>query len=228
MLLEGAGYRVLTSTGGAAGLDLLQSSNVHAVILDYLMPGMDGAEVARTVRQKWPELPIVLLSGYPDEVPEDVLRMVNAFVTKGGTPQQLLMVLEGALSRRDLRKVTILNVDDSDEHRYAVTRVLRNAGFNVVEAKTGREALDMMSPCPSLVILDVNLPDMLGFEVARHIKANVVTRAIPIIHLSATYPEDLGAPESAEAGAARFLEHPDDLLELVEAVREELRRAGTI
>lgn len=228
-MLEAEGYRVLTSQSGQDGLSLLASTQIDAVVLDYRMPGMDGAEVARLIRERWPDRPIVMLSGYPDDVPESALGMVSAFLTKGGAPEQLFLVLESALKGHDLARVTILNVDDTNEHRYAVSRLLRKAGFTVIEAKTGREALEKASGFrPSLIILDVNLPDMLGFDVARRLRSGAQTRQIPIIHLSATYPADAGKPESYASGGDRFLEHPSDLLELVEAVRQELRRSGQI
>ncbi len=226
MMFESKGYRVLTADSGQAGLETLASANIDAVILDYKMPGMDGAEAARNMRRRWPDVPIVMLSGYPDEVPEDAVKLVNAFVTKGGSPDQLFLVIEDALGDREAGRITILNVDDNDVHRYAITHVLRKAGFSVVEARTGREALAMASSLPSLVVLDINLPDMLGFEVCRQLKADPVTRDIPVVHASATYPAAEAIPESLESGAGKFVQHPGDLLELVEVVREELRRTG--
>lgn len=229
IMLEAEGYQVLTAQSGKQGLSLLSDSHIDAVVLDYRMPGMDGAEVARVMRERWPCVPIVMLSGYPEDVPEESLRLVNAFLIKGLSPEQLFIVLEGTLKGHEFGRITILNVDDTDEHRYAVTRLLRRAGFNVIEARTGCEALEKASAFnPSLIILDVNLPDMLGFDVARRLRTSTRTRQIPIIHLSATYPIESGRPESLESGADRFLEHPNDLLELVEAVRQELRRAGRL
>jgi CheY-like chemotaxis protein len=226
MMLEAVGYEALTAASGQEGLELLKSSGVSAVILDYQMPSMNGAEVARTIRQQWPELPIVMLSGFPDEIPDDALKLVNAFVVKGGAPEQLLVVVEDTLAGRNFGRVTILNVDDNEQSRYAISRVLRKAGFNVLEARSGREALEVASAKPSLIILDINLPDMLGFDVCRQLKADPETRDIPVIHMSATYPSNNADSESMESGAGRFLEHPNDLLEVVEVVRDELRRAG--
>jgi CheY-like chemotaxis protein len=228
MMLESRGYQVLPANSGAEGLQVLASSRVDAVILDYLMPTMNGAEVARSIRQRWPDLPVVMLSGYPEDVPEDALHLVNAFVTKGGAPEQLLMIIEGALGGRDFGRITILNVDDNEEHRYAISRVLRKAGFTVMEARTGREALAMASIRPNLIILDINLPDMMGFDVCRELKSDPTTRDIPVIHMSATYPARDAGEESRESGAGVFIEHPRDLLEVVEVVQSELRRAGRI
>jgi two-component system, NtrC family, sensor kinase len=77
---------------------------------------------------------------------------------------------------------------------------------------------------PSLVILDINLPDMLRFDVCRRLKSNSLTRDIPVIHMSATYPSRAAGKESVNSGAVRFVEHPRDLLEIVEVVQQELRR----
>lgn len=228
MMLEAQGYDVLTATGGQEGLRTLTSAPVSAVILDYQMPTMNGAEVARSIRQQWPDLPIVMLSGFPDEVPDDALKLVNAFVVKGGAPEQLLVVVEDTLAGRSFGRVTILNVDDNEQSRYAISRVLRKAGFNVLEARSGREALEVASAKPSLIILDINLPDMLGFDVCRHLKSDPDTRDIPVIHMSATYPSSSVDNESMESGAGRFIQHPEDLLEVVEVVRDELRRAGRL
>lgn len=81
---------------------------------------------------------------------------------------------------------TILHVDDTDAQRYAISRVLRHAGFEVLEARTGAQALEFVERLPDLVVLDVNLPDISGFAVCRQIKANEATSRIPVLHLSAT------------------------------------------
>ena len=85
------------------------------------------------------------------------------------------------------QKVTILNVDDDEAGRYAVTRILRQADFDVREASNGREALQLAEEQPDLIILDVNLPDISGFEVCRMIKSKPSTAHIPVLHLSASY-----------------------------------------
>ena len=71
----------------------------------------------------------------------------------------------------DKPPITILVVDDTEASRYAVSRILRQAQFAVREAATGEEALRLAAEKPDLVILDVNLPDMSGYEVCRRIKA---------------------------------------------------------
>src|SRR5947209_8711715 len=83
-------------------------------------------------------------------------------------------------------KKTILHVDDNDANRYAVSRSLTKAGFDVTEATSGAQALEMVDKNPDLVILDIRLPDINGFEVCRRIKTNPQTKRIPVLHLSAS------------------------------------------
>jgi CheY-like chemotaxis protein len=86
ILLERAGYRVLTALDGAAGLDIFANEPVEAVILDYSMPGMHGGEVASRMRQVKPEVPILLLSAYIG-LPAEVTSLVDLYMTKGeGAP----------------------------------------------------------------------------------------------------------------------------------------------
>src|ERR1700744_343473 len=82
---------------------------------------------------------------------------------------------------------TILVVDDSEDNRFAVIRHLQKAGFRVLEAESGATTLTLVNENPDLVILDVDLPDMSGFEVCNHIKSTPTTALIPVLHLSATF-----------------------------------------
>ena len=85
---------------------------------------------------------------------------------------------------------TVLVVDDDEAKRYILTTWLRRAGHTVIEAATGREALDTVGAV-ELVLLDVNPPDMTGYEVCRQIKGNPRTAAVPVVQVSATVMGEL-------------------------------------
>lgn len=86
ILLERAGYRVLTAKDGATGLTLFSTEPIEVVILDYSMPGMHGGEVASRMRQIKPTVPILLLSAYIG-LPPEVISLVDLYMTKGeGAP----------------------------------------------------------------------------------------------------------------------------------------------
>ena len=106
-------------------------------------------------------------------------------------------------------RVTILNVDDTEAMRYQKTRVLRAAGYEVVEAGTGARALQMVRELlPDLVLMDVKLPDMSGIEVCRQIKTDPASRLIPVIQVSATFITEKDQQEGLLGGADIYLTEP--------------------
>ena len=120
--------------------------------------------------------------------------------------------------------ITILHVDDNEANRYAVNRMLRRVGFNVIEAATGEAALELVTQVrPDLIILDVRLPDLNGFEVCRRIKANPTTAFIPVLHLSASFIESRDKAQGLDSGADGYLAQPVEPIELIATVRALLR-----
>ena len=123
---------------------------------------------------------------------------------------------------------TILNVDDTISSRYTKSRMLRQAGFAVIEAGSGSEALRLVrEQMPQLVLLDVNLPDVSGIEVARRIKTDPATRSIPVVQISATYVTEHDQVVGLEGGAEIYLTEPLQPQELATVVRVLLRLHST-
>ena len=118
---------------------------------------------------------------------------------------------------------TVLYVDDDEFSRRAVHLILGGAGFRVKEAATGRDALRLAGEKPDLVLLDVNLPDISGFEVCRQIKGHAATQAIPVLHLSARYVTTEDRTHGLEGGADGYLTKPVEAKELIAHVRAMLR-----
>lgn len=123
---------------------------------------------------------------------------------------------------------TVLNVDDNEPGLYAKTRILRRAGFAVLEASDGTTALDLVaSESPDLVLLDVQLPDISGLEVCRRIKNNPATRRTPVLHISATHTTEADQQVGMESGADIYLVEPLAPEELITTVRTLLRLRQT-
>ena len=121
----------------------------------------------------------------------------------------------------------VLNVDDSDERLRYRSTVLEESDFAVVEARTGTEALRLARERhPALVLLDVHLPDLDGFEVCRRLKADPLTESIPVLHVSAEYPDDAHEVEGLRGGADSYLREPVSPDVLVEVIRALLRRVS--
>jgi CheY-like chemotaxis protein len=96
ILLERAGYRVLTASDGVSGLAIFSVEPVEAVVLDYSMPGMHGGEIAIRMRQTKPQVPILLLSAYMG-LPVEVTTLVDLYMTKGEGALVLLEKLSSLL-----------------------------------------------------------------------------------------------------------------------------------
>src|SRR5205085_2054652 len=116
-----------------------------------------------------------------------------------------------------------LHVDDDEANRYAVTRSLLKAGYEVAEAATGSDALREVDDLPDLVILDVRLPDIDGYEVCRRIKGNPATSQIPVLHLSASFITSSDKAHGLNGGADAYLVRPVEPVELLATVNALLR-----
>ena len=117
----------------------------------------------------------------------------------------------------------ILLVSHDSPERNATARILRQAGYEVLEAATGQEALRLVEDGPELVLLDVNLPDINGFEVRRRIKANPQAAAIPVVYLFASYGTDADRIATLDEGAEACLTQPVHALDLLATVKLCLR-----
>lgn len=119
----------------------------------------------------------------------------------------LMCWLEWRDGRKEAARPVVLVVDDHDATRYASGRALRD-DFEVIEVATATAALDEISKKPDLVLLDLQLPDLDGFEVCRRIKTNPATAWIRVVPFTAVYTSDGDRRRAIDAGADGFLIKP--------------------
>jgi DNA-binding response OmpR family regulator len=118
----------------------------------------------------------------------------------------------------------VLVVDDNPATLYATSRILRNAGFDVTTAETGTTAVQVATTeLVDLIVLDINLPDLDGFEVLRRVRANPGSSTVRVVYLSASFVDDVHRVEGYEAGADAFLTHPVEPMVLVATIKALLR-----
>jgi signal transduction histidine kinase len=117
----------------------------------------------------------------------------------------------------------VLSVDDDAGSLYARNRILRNAGYDVIDAANGRQALALLARKPDVVILDVGLPDIDGFQVCRAIKANPETSSISVLQVSASFVKGSDRTRALEGGADNFIVEPVEPEVLVATVNSLLR-----
>jgi len=123
----------------------------------------------------------------------------------------------------------VLNVNDHVANLYMVSKMLKNAGFRIAEARTGADALAKAASAarPEVIVLDVHLPDLSGFEVCRRLKSDPQTRDIKIVHTSAAFVSAANKTQGMEAGADGYLTQPFEPQELIATVRALARLHAT-
>lgn len=129
-----------------------------------------------------------------------------------------------------LARKRILIIDDQEPIRYVLRHSLSRAGFDIEEAVNGSDGLAMALSEPDLIICDVNLPDMLGYDVCRRLKSNPVTLSIPILQISASFVSDESKVQALDGGADSYLTQPVEPMVLIAQVNSllRLRRAESI
>lgn len=117
------------------------------------------------------------------------------------------------------RPPRVLFCEDDVGKRYVISRQLRAANFEIVEATTGTEALARLTPEFDIAILDMKLPDMYGWDICRKIKENPQTASVMVLELSGTLATAHDRARGLELGADAYLIHPVELVELIATLR---------
>src|SRR5208283_3673339 len=117
------------------------------------------------------------------------------------------------------KRPRILIVDDREQNRYVLCRILERAGYHCESATSGKETLERVQSLPDIVILDVHLPDLSGYDVCRKIKNNPQTAQVPVLQISASFVANEDKAKALEVGADGYLTHPIDPVVLVATIR---------
>ncbi|MFZ5447639.1 MAG: response regulator [Thermodesulfobacteriota bacterium] len=186
------GYRVETAAGGAAGLRLARELHPDVITLDVMMPGQDGWSVLSELKAD-PELadiPVVMLTIVDDKNLGYALGAAD-YLTKPIQRDRLLAVLEKYCP--PVEPATVMVVEDDVETQVVIRRLLEKAGIGVVVAENGRVALERLAEGqPGLILLDLMMPEMDGFQFVDYVRQHEAWRHIPIVVVTAKdlTPED--------------------------------------
>ena len=229
--LRRAGYSTVEARDGEEALLRARVLAPGLMILDLLMPGVDGFEVLRTIRSEGMRMPVVVLTGktlYPEE--ERTLRDGLArIVHKGGTAldnvvreAKQLLVAKRVVERGRLPR--ILYVEDSPQNRDIVRRYLAN-DYEIIEAEDGEHGIERtVRDVPDLILMDLSLPRLDGWEATRRIKANAAVKHIPVIALTAHAGRE-DQTRAAEAGCVDYITKPLERDVLVNTIQKHLPRS---
>jgi len=192
LLLEAGGYSVVSTTSAQAALEqLANGASVDLVLLDYVMPGMNGDELARELGQKYPSLPLIAVSAV-DPLPQSFLRNVDGHLRKGQDPQVLLSEVARVLGRSrngsgkgTVSQRTVLCVEDEELQLKARRLVFEAAGYCVLEARTAKGAISIFeSRNVDVVVMDYWLSDQNGNGTAVAEQMKKLRPRTPIVMLS--------------------------------------------
>ncbi len=237
--LQHVGYAVVTAGSGEDGLRLAAERRPSAIIVDGVLPGIDGSTVIRRARldAALRNIPCVLLTASEDREAEfhALDAGADAFVRKGEDIEMILARLAAVLRRALvampgeetaslLSPKRILAVDDSMTYLHELASTLQEEGYDVVLAHSGEEALDLLAvQHVDCILLDLLMPGLGGQETCRLIKAAPVVRDVPVVMLTAQ--EDRKAMiEGLGAGADDYIPKSSDFEVLKARVRAQIRR----
>jgi CheY-like chemotaxis protein len=188
--LSKEGFRVLTATEGVDGLRVAREAHPHVITLDVLMPGMDGWSVLRELKAdpKLANIPVIMITMADDRSTGYALG-ASDYLTKPIDRERLA----SSVQKYRQGSQAVLVVEDDDDTREMMVRTLANDGWTVREAANGRVALDRVGEAiPELILLDLMMPEMDGFEFISHLRENEAWQSIPVVVLTAKdiTPED--------------------------------------
>jgi CheY-like chemotaxis protein len=221
--LQKYGYTVYAACSGDEALSLLHemSVTVDLLVTDVVMPGMNGLTLAQKLSESRPELRVLFMSGYTDDAIAHygvLLEPGGPYLQKPFTPESLGERVRQVLGPRQA-SATVLVVDDEDGVRRFISHLLTRAGYAVLEAANGRQAMEQLGNGGQvdLVITDLVMPEQEGLETIRHIHARHA--GVKVLAISGAFGGDF-LTHAARMGAVATLRKPLESEALLEAVRE--------
>jgi signal transduction histidine kinase/DNA-binding response OmpR family regulator len=180
-ILDQSGYEVFTAASGQQGLDLATQINPHLIILDLMMPGMDGWTVLTKLQHKssLTDTPVIILSG-ASGLEMAMSLGAAAVLSKPVDARQLTAEIAEQLS--PLPTSYVLLVEDDADSRTLITRLIEGEGLNSRAAINGNAALRILKQgIPAMIVLDLKMAGMNGFELLEVISKNPVWSKIPVV-----------------------------------------------
>lgn len=223
------GYKATGAPDAIAALELLGNTEINLVITDIKMPKMDGIEFAKTIRRKFPDIPIVFISG---AFTPSVLRQIEGepYIPKPFRINQIEKIIQDVAERvaspvESKPGDTILVVDDDDSFRLMLTESLKLSGYAVTGARDGISAVERVKKGGiSAVITDVKMPGMDGITLSKYIRKQ--WPSIPVVLITAYLNFD-EVPDMDKCSADGYLMKPFKI-EAVTALLEDLGKPAAI
>jgi CheY-like chemotaxis protein len=247
LLGEGEDVKVTSVASGEEALRALDKGEFDCLVIDLVLPDMEGSKLVEEVKTqaRFRDLPVVVYTGKELSAKDEarLRRYTGSVILKSGSksPDQLLgdtslflhrldqnltprarQALEqrGGRHDADLAGKKVLVVDDDMRNIFALTSVLENHGMQVSFAENGRAAIEMLKKQPDVdvVLMDIMMPEMDGYETMRAVRQDLQLARLPIIAVTAKALKD-DREKCMAAGASDYLPKPVDTDKLIELIR---------
>ena len=222
--LRRVGFTTVEAANGEEALLRARVVSPAMVVLDLLMPGIDGFEVLRTLRAEGNQVPILVLTGKTLSAAEQrtLEDGVSHVLAKGGVAIDELVQQAKRLvsSKRSIEKLLprILYVEDSPQNRDIVRRYLSH-DFEILEAEDGEVGVERaIREIPDLILMDLSLPRIDGWEATRRIKASPGVAHVPIVAVTAHAGQE-ERTKAREAGCVEYVTKPVERDHLISVIR---------
>ncbi len=229
---------IMTHSGKDALEILNHSSDFDLVISDMQMPEMDGLELTQLIKEKYKQLPVILLSSVGDETRNKYPDLFAAVLTKPAKQQHLSRVILSALQHQpkqaetDRKPNSILNkefailyplkimvAEDNQINQKLILKVLERLGYTASLAETGKEAIEMLNQqYHDVILMDMQMPEMDGLEATRHIRKNNARQPAIVALTANAMAED--REECFKAGMDDYISKPIKIEKLIAILQQ--------
>jgi PAS domain S-box-containing protein len=222
--LESEGYQVLLAGSGEDALWLAREEQPQLISLDIMLPDLDGFVVLERLKENPITAPIpVVITSVLTEADEGYALGAVDYVVKPFSEEKLLQAVRRALSPFSVQgPYDVLVVDDDPDIRGLMEEALSFRGYQVSTAPGGREALaHVRESLPDLILLDLKMPGVDGYEVIRQLKADDATRPVPIIVITASLvDQERDRVRVLGLGATQYITKPISIDTLIREIKK--------
>jgi two-component system response regulator HydG len=220
LILTHMGYRVTTARSGAEAIERTRETEFDMTILDIMMPERSGVETLREVKQMRPEATVVMMTAYASDksVKEALAEGAHGIIYKPFEVDAVVSLINQATET--IGGLQILLVDDDPSTRRSLGNVLKAKGYDVGEAVSGQEAVELAGSAGyDVIFLDLRLPDMNGLEAYLQIRA--LDPRVVVFLITAYRDQSDGLVEEAITRTVRgCLDKPFDMSEVLQSLRQ--------
>jgi CheY-like chemotaxis protein len=223
--LEEEGCEVIEASNGQEGILKAQAERPDLIVLDIMLPGINGFEVAKHLKDdpNTQDIPVIILSVLAQD--SQYRQGILDYISKPFRQEELVATVRRIFSKVNGKgpKKSILVVDDDPDIVDIIAICLKDNNLNPEKAYNGQEALQKVKTGKiDLILLDINMPGMNGFEVIKHLKGDPATCDIPIVVLTGTYISDDDKRHGLTLGVAKYLTKPFSADDLVKEIKGSL------